>query len=381
MKILIVGGGIGGLAAAGFLEKKGLDVTLIERAPEFKHIGFSISVWNNGRRLLHELGIAEEVVKDGYEVPWMELTNTEGKILGHKLELKDFTGPGEEPAVSIERSNLHDALVKNLKNTNVLLGTTIKTIKQEHHKVHVEFSDDSRHTFDLLIAADGIRSKIRDDIFGHGEASFYGWSLRFFWVPAHIPIPKGVVCLSKDKVTLAIYPTIGKCCIGIYEYNPKRIDHPPIPLSDFLPYLTKHGWTKEHIDDIEKEAREGHQYYDHLQHVALGRWYKKRIVLLGDSRHGLAPISGMSGAMAMEDAFVLADELAKVASKNIDLALENYSIRRNNRIRQVFSLSKFLEKFYFIKSPAGRALRDATVSILPESFIINKFRKVISGIL
>ncbi|MCE9548796.1 FAD-dependent oxidoreductase [Candidatus Nomurabacteria bacterium] len=81
MKILIIGGGIGGLATAGFLEKKGFEVHLVERAPEFKHIGFSMTLFPNGRRLLRELGIDDGVGKAGYELPWFELADAKGHMV------------------------------------------------------------------------------------------------------------------------------------------------------------------------------------------------------------------------------------------------------------------------------------------------------------
>ncbi|MCE9548797.1 FAD-dependent monooxygenase [Candidatus Nomurabacteria bacterium] len=264
-----------------------------------------------------------------------------------------------------------------MKNTKLYLGTTVKELKNELEKVHVVLSDGSKETFDLVVASDGIHSEIREEFFGHKQVSFYDWSLRFFWVPAHIPVPKGALCLSKEGCNFALYPTFGKCCVGIYEYNPKHISHPPLAVDGFLPYLKRHGWTAEHLKDLAKEAKEGHQYYDHLRHVAVDKWYKKRLVLLGDARHGLSPITGMGASMALEDGFVLADELAKVTPDNINMALEQYSKRRDFRIKNVVSLSKFVEKFYFIKSPLGRLMRDFVANLLPEKFLLNKLRKVL----
>ena len=377
MKILIIGGGIGGLAAASFLEKKGFEVTLIERAPEFKNIGFSMSIFPNGRRMLRELGVDDEVGKKGYVVPWLEIADSRGHILGSRINMKEVENPEDEPIVSIERANLHESLVKNLKHTKILLGVTVEQLKNEKNEVQVLFSNGKKEIFDIVVAADGINSKIREDIFGHHQSFFYGWSLRFFWVPSHIPAPKGVVCLSKAGSTFTLYPTIGKCCVGIYEYNPKRVNHPPLSINDFLPYLTKHGWTQKHIDDISKEAAKGDQYYDHLRYITGGPWYKKRIVLLGDAKHGMAPITGMGGTMALEDAFVLADELAKVETSNIHTALENYSKRRTRRVDQVMGLSHFLERFYFIKSPLERFIRDIIMSIIPKGIVTSKLKKIV----
>ena len=113
MKILIIGGGIGGLAAAAFLERKGFSVTLIERAPEFKHIGFGMSVFGNGRKMLKELGIEKEVVQEGYEIPWLKIIKPDGSIVGAPIDFTGLVRVGE-PTITIERAALQGALLKNL---------------------------------------------------------------------------------------------------------------------------------------------------------------------------------------------------------------------------------------------------------------------------
>lgn len=377
MKILIIGGGIGGLAAANFLERKGFDVTLIERAPEFKHIGFGMTIWSNGRRLLREIGIDDKISKDGYELPWFELIDTHGRLVGQKIDFSDFKKYGEPP-IAIERATLHEALVKNLKNTKLKLGTTVADISQNKDLVHVELSDGTKHTFDLVVASDGIHSSVREKFFGKSDNKYYGWSLRFFWVPAGTPIPEGSVCLSKGKITLAIYP-IGRKrgFVGIYEYNPARTEHPPLNIDSFLPYLLKHGWTKEHIDSLRKEALEGHQYYDHLQHISPGKWFKKRIVLLGDSRHGLSPLTGMGAGMALEDAYVLADELVKVDNTRVSIALANYEKRRIPHIKNIVSLSKFVERFFLVKSKSQKTFLDLMSKFVSKKVLMQKYEKVL----
>ncbi len=362
---------------AGFLERAGFTPTLIERAPEFKHIGFGMSIFGNGRKILRELGVDDEVAKEAYEIPWVELADANGRQLGKKILFKGFQRFAE-PLITIERAALHGALAKNLRKTKLRLGTTIEQFKTEKDKTEVKFSNGEREAFDLVIASDGIHSQIREQVFGHGQNSFYGWSLRFFWVPPHIPVLAGAICLSKERATLALYPLGKRCFAGLYEYNPKRINHPPLPIEGFLPYLSRHGWTNRHIVDLEWQAKNGQQYYDHLQHVALDKWFKKRVALVGDARHGLSPITGMGGSMALEDAFVLADELAKSDSAHIDAALKNYAKRRTARIKKMITLSNMSEKFYFIKTPFERIVRNAIAAVFPPKILSGQVDRLLS---
>lgn len=377
MKILIIGGGIGGLAAAGFFEQKGFDATLIERAPEWKHIGFGLSLWENGRGLLEKLGVDKKVADEGYEMPWMELADKTGRTLFSR-DILDFEGRRDKPVIIVERTILHDALVKNLKTTEVRLGTTVKELKNEKDKAHVKFSDGTQHAFDLVVAADGVNSQVRENIFGPRQSRFYGWSVRSFWVPEHIPVARGSFFLSKEKITMGMFPINKKCFVVMYEYNPKRIDHPPLRIEDFLPYLTKRGWTEDHVRYLIKEAHEGRQYYDHLRRIKLGPWHRNRVALLGDARHGFSPIAGMGANMAIEDGFVLAEELAKVEPGGIDLALQKYAKRRTARLVKVTVMNEFSEKVYFIKSRFGRIVRDNLARMVPRNLVGRKLREVLS---
>ena len=194
-----------------------------------------------------------------------------------------------------------------------------------------------------------------------------------------MPVPKGAVCLSKEKVTLALYPLSShRGFAALYEYNPNKIKNLALNIDSFLPYLLKHGWRKEHITVLQKEALKGHQYYDYMQQVPLSDWYKGRIVLLGDARHSVSPLTGMGAGMALEDAFVLADELAKVNNEIIDISLKNYSKRRNLNVKNIISLSNFVERLFFVKSKPKKVVIEIMAKFLEETFLMKKFEKILS---
>jgi 2-polyprenyl-6-methoxyphenol hydroxylase-like FAD-dependent oxidoreductase len=336
-----------------------------------------MSVFGNGRRILAELGIEDEIAKNGYQMAWLKILKPNGNIVGAPVDLASLAKVGK-PVITIERANLHEVLVKCLSKTTLRLGTTIQEFKNEETSVKVTFSDGSKDEFDLVVAADGIRSAMRESLFGKDELEFYGWSARVFWAPVGTPVLEGVVCISKESAALAIYPTKNKNLGVIYEYNPLRADHQAMDMSPFTPYLLNHGWTQAHIDSIIKESTEGHQLYDHLRSIPLGKWYKGRIALLGDARHGFSPIIGMGGTMALEDAFVLADELSKITGADPKEALKAYAHRRGSRLYEVKMMAKLSEQFYFVSSPIKRMIRDFIAWIFPKHAMLAELERIIA---
>src|SRR6185369_13788114 len=149
MRICIVGGGIAGLSLAALLKQRNISVTLVEQAPEWKHIGFGLSIWENGRRVLREIGVDHHIVGKEYLIPSEGVLATSGRML-QTLSLEFF---GDNRPVMIHRADLHEALLSQLSGVNVHLGTTVTTIEQSGGGVQVQFSNGARETFDFLVGA------------------------------------------------------------------------------------------------------------------------------------------------------------------------------------------------------------------------------------
>lgn len=370
-KVLVIGAGIAGPAAAILLQRRGCDVDIVERAPEFRNIGFGITIWPNGHRILEEIGIGAQVKTDGHVVPWVDTADDTGHLLGRRLDFSGFAKYGE-PVKVVERSALHGLLISKVREAGLKprLGVSVSNLIDDGRQAHVEFSDGSAGAYDLVVAADGIRSDMRERLFGRHNFRFYGWAVRLFWVPPAVPVPRGIVILSKERRTLAIYPMHGKAFATFYEYNPRRREGADSAFSfeEFLPYLEKHGWDKDHIHALEKEALDNHQYYDHLRHVLPGPWHKGRVALIGDARHGFSPIIGMGANMALEDAWVLVEELAQ--SPDVPQALRDFGVRRKARLRSVSNATAFAGRWYMIRSRPMRSLRNLALRIFPKEVFL-----------
>lgn len=368
MKVLIIGGGVGGPALATFLARQNAEVTLIDRAPEWKNIGFGLTLWGNGRKVLKELGIDAELASNGYEVPFIRAYSIAGKLIWKDLHFKYFKDFGGS-VIIVPRSKLHELIVGAMPATvKVRLGITVTHLAHQGKKVEVVFSDGMREEFDLVVGADGVDSSTREMIFGPGDLQSYGWRFWVFWVPEGIRIDPYAFSVSGSDKALGFWPLRKRGFIGIGQIGKKAAHADPESLlSYFKPFLVNRGWAEDHFQKVLKNAE--NDFFDEVRYVKMGPWYKGRVALLGDARHAFAPIIGQGASLALEDAQVLAAELGK--SKNVPEALEAYERRRQSRVRQVRALSTFIETFANIQHPVLVKMRNKVGPLLPRKALVS----------
>ncbi len=367
MKILIVGGGVGGLALAAFM-KESADVTVVDKAPQWGDIGYGIALWGNGQKILNKLGILHEVLKDSYEVPW----NVEEDSKGHVLKVGTFDIFRKfGPTIAITRTSLHMALVKRAQGgIKVKLGSTIKNINQNKKGVQVVFSDDTEDEFDLVVGADGVRSQVREIVFGSQFLKEYGFTIWAFWSPQGRDFPHGTLEMSDAGNIYLIYPMNDRAVVMLA--TTKQVDGEITKdklhelFSDFK------GSVSAMISSIEDPK---HLFKDRLLHVDMQEWFKNRVTLLGDAQHATSPITGMGASLALEDAYVLADELKK--NKDLSQALINYSRRRHQRIKDFRKMSGIFESWIMVKSSFLSKVRDRVIKIIPLRYFTSRIEKLL----
>jgi 2-polyprenyl-6-methoxyphenol hydroxylase-like FAD-dependent oxidoreductase len=119
-------------------------------------------------------------------------------------------------------------------------------------------------------------------------------------------------------------------------------------------------------------------FRDDLRWVDLKDWYKNRVVLLGDAKHAISPMMGMGASLALEDAYVLFDELSKISSpKAIDSALNNFAIRRDRRLKFIRKSAKRIEGWIMAKGFKAW-IRELVGPFIPTSIFINDLKKIVN---
>ncbi len=165
-KVVVVGGGIGGLSTTIALRKAGVEVDVVEKNPKWDVYGVGIIQPPNALRALNELGLAGRCVQEGHAIMGGRNLLADGTLLGED----DYPAvvPGAPPMNGITRPALHEILTSTTlaSGANVRIGATVTELVNGDEGVDVTFSDGTSGHYDLLVGADGLYSQIRELLFG-----------------------------------------------------------------------------------------------------------------------------------------------------------------------------------------------------------------------
>ena len=211
-RILVAGGGIGGLTAAIALKQRGYNVEVVERAPELRPVGAGLTVQVNAMKAYARLGLAEKVIAAGH-VP------TRGAILaadGTVLSRLDVAGQMKEfgqPSVAVHRAELQRVLLEALQGVAMQLGVGVASFTQDADGVTVTLTDGSTRAADVLIGADGIHSAVRAQMHGNTPPDYAGYTCWRAVSPNDGTLPPdegsetwgegsrfGIVPIAKDRI-------------------------------------------------------------------------------------------------------------------------------------------------------------------------------------
>ena len=337
--VLIVGGGVGGMAAAIRLREAGINVDLVDIDPRWGVYGTGITLSVLTLRALCDLGLAAEVMAEGNCYDGFTICNSKGDILqqiqSSRLYSQDVPAEG-----GILRPALHAIMKKRVlaSEARVRTGVTIEGLEQDAVKVLVPFTDGSSGEYDLLIGADGLFSKVRGMIFPDApKPKFTGqacWRVLF-------DIPQGWTCgrmFLGDKIKLGFtLCSPDKMYLYLLEHVPDNPWRDAKALPDLLRGLMD-GFGGEAARLREMIDADTPIIYRPLESILLTEtWSQGRVVLLGDAAHATTPHLGSGAGAAVEDAIVLTEEL--VSSASIEEALVNFDRRRIPRASLVVNNS------------------------------------------
>lgn len=358
MRVLIIGGGIGGLAAAVALRQAGHEPAVFERAPELREIGAGITLWTNAVRVLHRLGVGAAVEKVATPLRASELRTWRGKLLtGMDLgTLGDRIG---FPSVGVHRADLQRALTGANVPGTVRLAATAVTFQQDESGVTVRFADGQTQRGDLLVIADGIRSNLRTLIHGSHKPRYAGYTAWRAVTRIDRPeVPVGSTLLAIGRGSQFGYLPIGNGRTYWFATAnaPEGERDVPGATKDRLAARFA-GWYAPVPAVIAATDESAIIRTDIHDRPPARVWGTGRVTLLGDAAHPTTPNLGQGACLAIEDAFVLARCLLQTAHDPV-AGLRRYERERMPRTAFVTTQSWKLGKWFAKESRVACGVRD-----------------------
>ena len=336
--VLIVGGGIGGLSSGIALAKNGCSVEIAELQKEFNVYGVGIIQPANALRALDVLGLADEAMRRGSPYGMIKMCTLEGHV---------FTEVGVPPIGrlpshnGISRRILHEILYEEALKQGVVfrMGVTVAEIENKQDEVRVQFTDGSRSTYDLLIGADGINSKVRSLVFGSYKPRYTNesvWRYPFKRLPE---LETGYMFMGRHSKAGLIPMTADT--MYMFLVTSEGEDNPFIPEEELVPRMKARlqeysaPMIQKVLDEITDPKKVVYRPLEVL--FVPAPWYQNRVVLIGDAVHATIPQLGQGAGLALEDSIVLAESLRK--ESDVETSLQTFMERRIDRCKMVVDTS------------------------------------------
>ena len=372
MRAMVVGGGIGGLAAAVALARLGVEALVFERAGELQEVGAGLGLYPNAMKALRKLGLYDAVLEKGRPLgPSGQIRSWRGEVLA-EISTAVMEERFGDVAVGIHRASLHKALLEALEEAGgeVRLGADFSGFEQDERGVVARFADGREERGDLLVGADGLRSAVRERLLGDGPPRYAGYSA---W--------RGLVGQAEDYLegkagfeAWGCGSRFGLVALGggaAYWFATKNAPRPEKsePAEHRAELLSRFGGWHEPIPSVVRATDEADLHFDGIYHrEPVARWGRGRVTLLGDAAHPMTPDLGQGAAQAMEDAVVLAGSVREKGEPQAALRL--YEDRRLARTAYVVRQSLRTGRISQLEHPLACRLRDAALKILPRRALV-----------
>jgi len=364
-RILIVGGGIAGQCTAIALHRQGFAPELVEARADWSAAGAAITLHGNGVRALRELGVGAALDAAAAPVPRWTVLDASGRSLC-TTDLRELWA-GVAPCLGVTRARLHRILRDAAADIPQRQGDAVTSVTQHDDQVLVAFADGRSGTYDLVIGADGIGSTVRRLLMGEAvpcDAGVTGWRSVSDRRP---PGLSDLTLVLGEGCFFGLVPVGGGGTYGFAgQPGPPRQDPPAGRLQRLRELFAGFGGPIPHfLAGLRSDAQ---IHGTRIRWVRPARRHIGRAVLVGDAAHTVPPHLGEGGAMAVEDALVLAAELRRCDT--VAEALDAYEARRRPRVNWVAEQSLDTARVWAMPAPH----RDAVLRSRGDQLLQDRYR-------
>ncbi|AIB15931.1 salicylate hydroxylase (plasmid) [Azospirillum argentinense] len=366
--ILIAGGGIGGLAAALGLARKGFRSIVLEQAPALGEIGAGIQIGPNAFHAFDWLGVGDAARAKAVYIDHLVLMDAvrDERIAAIPLD-EPFRRRFKNPYAVVHRADLHMVLLDACRNSDLIelrTRSSVERYEQDGESVTVTLGDGGRLTGSALVGADGLRSKVRAQVVGDAQPRVSGHTTFRSVIPTE-QMPED---LRWNAATLWAGP---KCHIVHYPLKGGKVFNLVVTChNDAAEAVAGVPVTKEvvyegfaHIADRPKqiiERGENWKLWVLCDRDPTPDWVDGRVVLLGDAAHPMLQYLAQGACMALEDAVNLSHHMAETDGK-LDAAFAAYNRDRFARTGRVQLNSRLMGEYVYHPAGGQAALRNAVL--------------------
>lgn len=374
--VLISGLGIAGPTLAWWLRQAGFRVTVVERAPQPRKDGYMLDFWGVGYDVAEKMGLIDVLRSKSYCIDEVRFVNAHGERIGG-LELQSIRSLLNGRFFSILRGALARALYSHIANdAELILGDTVVCIEQRAGEVRVEFERSQTRSFDLVIGADGLHSRVRELAFGPQEAfetrlGYYAASFAADCYPYRDE--RAYVSYTAPRRHVARYSLRDDRAAFLFVcVAPKEADDPPDVRSqkDFLRRMfCTNAWEIERIVAVLEGAED--LYFDRVSQIFMPRWSSGRVALVGDACCCPSLLAGQGAAFAMAGAYVLACEL-QTARGDYSAAFRRYEERFRPLIDRKQLAARRMGGWFAPRTRLGLAWRNGASALLSNPLVLRQ---------
>ncbi|AFY55467.1 2-polyprenyl-6-methoxyphenol hydroxylase-like oxidoreductase [Rivularia sp. PCC 7116] len=369
-KIIVIGGGIGGAAAAVSLHRNGFEPVVYERVKELREVGAGIALWANATHVLKKLDLLESALRVGVVTSNYQFNSQSGK------ELVNVPVDGFElPTIAIHRADLHELLISKIPEKEFILGETFEQLELQRNKVSARFASGLTIEGDALIGADGLKSIVRTELFGEQQPiyrNFTTWrgltshtpnTYRSGYIREFLGRGKefGFMMLGKNRMYWYAAALARENQLDATVGRKKELED---MFQDWFASIPELIAATDEADIIKTNL------YDRIPALP---WSKQNITLLGDAAHPTLPTLGQGACMALEDAVVVTKCLLE--NSEAAVAFREYESVRFERTKYIVKQSLRSAQMGKLQHPIQVALRETLMKLI-KPVIKNSFKSL-----
>jgi 6-hydroxynicotinate 3-monooxygenase len=347
IRIAVIGAGLGGPATASLLQAVGYNVKVYEQSPSFSRLGAGINLSPNVVRILQRIGVGHKLADAGARTArWTSRRWDTGELLLDFPLAEECMQRYGAPYLCVHRGDFHALLIDAVRPGTIEFGKRLADLDWTGKVVKLAFEDGTRTQADIVIGADGVRSRCREILVGLKPPTFTGFVAHRCILPvsllAGMHLPDYTKWWGGERLFLTYFITADRKEFYIVTGSPQA----------HWPHET--SWVPADMDEL-KAAFVGFHPEVHQQIAAcpaanttkwamydsepLPVWSRGRVVLLGDACHAMTPYMGQGAAMAIEDGAMLTRCL-EAASGDPEHAIQLYEENRKDRTAAVAAESR-----------------------------------------